>query len=92
MKNEPKDILDEIRAVARSAVDRGLRIYTVPALQRMDLAELIKKHGATSKLVRAVCAAQGWRWTPQGAPAAWYEAWRAGLGDEIEDVLKVRTA
>src|ERR1044071_6575719 len=82
-----EDVFNAIRNVARSAVDRGLRVYTIPELQRMNLPELIKKHGATSKLVRAVCAAQGWHWTPNGAPAAWYQAWRAGLGQDVEDVL-----
>lgn len=39
------------------------------------IADLLAKHGYTSKLVRAYCKAMGWRHTPNGAPAEWYAAW-----------------
>lgn len=52
------------------------------------LTALVFKHGATSKLVRAYCAAMGWRYGKNGAPAEWYAAWRDGLGLEIESLLE----
>lgn len=52
-----------------------------------DLRALVARHGASSKLVRAICAGRGWRWTSQGAPAEWYAAWRAGLGDAVEAAI-----
>jgi hypothetical protein len=55
----------------------------------VTLQEMVNKYGPSSKLVRAVCAQRGWRWTRNGAPAAWYEAWREGLGLEIEAAMKI---
>ena len=66
-------------ATARARIDQGAGV---------NLRALVTKHGATGKLVRAICAAQGWRWTKNGAPAQWYDAWRAGLGAEIEATLQ----
>ena len=54
----------------------------------VEIRPLVKRHGATGKLVRALCAARGWRWTPQGAPPEWYAAYRGPLGAELEQVLQ----
>jgi hypothetical protein len=53
-----------------------------------ELRALVKRHGPTGKLVRAVCAANGWRWTPQGAPPEWYAAYRGELGGQIETLFQ----
>lgn len=52
------------------------------------LARLTARHGASAKLVRAYCAAHGWRYDKAGAPAEWYAAWRGGLGRELEELLR----
>lgn len=53
-----------------------------------DLRELVTRHGTTGKLVRAICASRGWRWTPQGAPSQWYVAYRGDLGARLEKILQ----
>lgn len=53
-----------------------------------ELRVLVKSHGATGKLVRAVCAASGWRRTTLGAPPEWYAAYRDALGEQLEKVLQ----
>jgi hypothetical protein len=64
-----------------------------------ELHELVKRHGATGKLVRAICTARGWRWTPQGAPPEWHIAYRGSppewhiayrgsLGGQLETLLQ----
>jgi hypothetical protein len=53
-----------------------------------ELHRLVRRHGATGKLVRAICAASGWRWTPQGAPPEWYVAYRGQLGSKLEKILQ----
>ena len=60
-----------------------------PAEQWSDaeLQALVKRHGATSKLVRAICAVRNWRWTPQGAPPEWYNAYRGPLGKQLEEAF-----
>lgn len=55
-----------------------------------QLAALVGRHGATSKLVRAYCAAMGWRYSKTGAPAEWYRAWRDGLGQRLDELLRSR--
>ena len=57
-------------------------------MTKKPLADLVHQHGATGKLVRAICAQEGWRHTPNGAPAAWYEAWQRGLGAEVARALE----
>lgn len=54
----------------------------------MNLVALMKRYGATGKLVRAICAENGWRWTAHGAPAEWYDAYRGVLGAELEKALQ----
>jgi len=53
----------------------------------VDIRELVAKHGATSKLVRAICRANGWRHAAQGAPPEWFAWWRAGGGLAIEHAI-----
>lgn len=53
-----------------------------------ELRALVKRHRATGKLVRAVCAANGWKWTSQGAPSEWYGAYSGELGEQIEAMLQ----
>ncbi len=52
-----------------------------------ELRALVERHGATGRLVRAVCARSGWRWTPQGAPPEWYVAYHGPLGERLEKIL-----
>lgn len=44
-----------------------------------EVALLLEKHGYTGKFVRAYCASRGWRYTPNGAPMEWYQAFQQGL-------------
>ena len=52
----------------------------------MTTRDAIARHGFTGKAVRAICAANGWKWGSNGAPAEWYAAWRSGLGAEVEKI------
>lgn len=53
-----------------------------------ELRSLLKRNGTTGRLVRAICAQSGWRWTSQGAPPEWYSAYRGHLGEQLEKILK----
>ena len=52
----------------------------------MSLEELVAKCGWTGKLVRAICRERGWRYVAGSPPEAWYAAWRAGLGVELNEI------
>lgn len=52
------------------------------------LKDLIDKYGLTGKLIKAICAQRGWRYSHNGAPEEWYQAWRDGLGREIEECVR----
>lgn len=54
-----------------------------------SLADLVARYGYTSKLVRAYCHERGWKHTPTGVPAAWYDAWPA-IAAELASVVPVR--
>lgn len=56
----------------------------------LDIAALVSRHGATGKLVRAICAARGWRWDKNGAPPQWYAAYAGDVGAAIEHALERR--
>lgn len=49
---------------------------------------LVSVHGLSGKLVRAICHLRGWRYVSGQPPEEWYAAWRAGLGAEIEEVVR----
>lgn len=52
-----------------------------------EVAALVRQHGVTGALVRAICRRMGWPRGTGGAPAEWYAAFRAELGDQIERAL-----
>lgn len=64
-----------------------LMIATGDQMTDDELREMLKRYGATGKLVRAICAAHGWRWTPHGAPPEWYDAYSGSLGGQLEKLL-----
>lgn len=51
------------------------------------LEALIKQHGMTGKLVRAICHANGWKYKAGSPPEEYYHAWRNGLSDEINSLI-----
>lgn len=51
-----------------------------------ELADLVRKHHWSAKLVRAYCRARGWRHGAQGAPGEWYAAW-SEISRALENVL-----
>lgn len=53
---------------------------------KTQVTDAIARYGYTAKAVRALCAANGWRWTSQGASAEWYAAWRDGIGAAFEAI------
>ena len=55
-----------------------------------DIIDIVRKHGATAKAVRAICRARGWRHNAQGAPQEWYEAWSDGLAAEFSAALEAK--
>lgn len=54
----------------------------------VELGKLVKRLGATGKLVRAICASHSWHWTTHGAPPEWYAACHGSLGMCLETILR----
>ena len=69
--------------------DVGVEGSIVIGQRQKVVRDALARHGYTAKTTRAVCAKLGWRWTAQGAPPEWYEAWRGWIGPEVErDALR----
>jgi hypothetical protein len=52
--------------------------------ERLD--ELVRQHGWSGKLVRAVTREMGWPRGVNGAPSEWHVAYRGELGDQLERI------